>query len=214
MALFNKILPSVFFLLILSSCAGVKTPTANSENNATDLPQNTPTIATSTITPANPTSTITVAPTSIANGTQLSWNEVLFYDSDPANYDAEREDITRISILRNQQDVDQESKWIRSINIQQVRSVDFSTYDVIMIYAGREPETKYRIKIDEIRKKERSIYLVVTIAGAPNGEIRSPSVTSPYLVITLNKSDVPDQATFILISNGKEVDQKTVSTAK
>lgn len=193
MCLSKKLFLCLLLILTLCGCARRNPPTST---------------PTATIPPVVLTQT-TAAVAATYDGTPLLWNDIVYDDYGTTQTDATK-DVRRMTILRDQQDVDRESEWTGTDYIQQIKNIDFSKDIGLVIHLGLAGENRHTIRVAGIVKKDNLIYVDAFFTSVPPGEVRNPVMTSAYLVITLKKSDIPDQAKFILIFNGEKVDEKTM----
>lgn len=167
--------------------------------NAGDSSGNTP-IPTSTFMP-------TIEHTEVS-GYPVQWNELVFYNSGQANYKAtSEEDLPRLSVITSQEEIVTIEKWIRPDHLPLVQSIDYNESLVLIVFSGYRGENKQGIEIDQIRKNDNVVTLSVSFSFPAEGEVRNPLITSPYLIVEIQKMDLPENSSFILIADGTEINQ-------
>ena len=140
-------------------------------------------------------------------GDSVPWNELVFYNIGQTNYKATKEeDQPRLSVIKSQEEIGPVVKWIRPEHLPLIQNVDYDEKLVIIIFSGYRGENKQGIEITQIVKKGNAVTLSVSFTSPTEGEVRNPLVTSPYLILDVKKMDIPENPTFFLIADGKEID--------
>lgn len=157
-----------------------------------------------------PTATITQeASNTDVPGDPVPWRELVIFTDGQANYKSTRdEDQSRLSIISRQEDIDMIANWIRPDHLALVQNVDYNESLVVIIFSGYRGQTGYGIDVHQIVKNGNVVTLSVSFTEPPEGEPRGQIITSPYLIVEIQKNVLPKDAIFILIANGKEIDQK------
>jgi hypothetical protein len=143
-------------------------------------------------------------------GDPVLWYELVFYNSAQVNYKATKEkDRPRLSVITNQKEIASVEKWIRPEHLPLVKNVDYNQFWVAIVFSGYRGENKQGIEINQIVKNSNEVTLSVSFTSPAEGEIRNPIVTSPYLILEIQRMDLPENPDFILVADGKEVDRIT-----
>jgi hypothetical protein len=190
-----KIAKLLYFLVVGSFFFSGCMPKAGDSSSATPIPTNTFVPKTEhTKLPGNP----------------VPWHELVFYNTGQANYKATREeDRPRLSVITSQEEIGSVEKWLRPEHLPLIQNVDYNESLVLIIFSGYRGENKQGIVINQIVKNGNVVTLSVSFTTPAEGEVRNPLITSPYLILEIQRMDLPENPKFILIADGKEIDQVT-----
>ena len=183
------------FLVISSIFFSGCTPKVGNSRGATPIPTNT----------LVPKTEHTELP-----GEPVEWHELVFYNTGQANYKATgEEDQPRLSVITSQEEIGSVEKWVRPEHLPLIQNGDFNESLVLIIFSGYRGENKQGIVINQIVKNDNIVTLSVSFTTPAEGVARNPLITSPYLILEIQKMDLPENPKFVLIANGKEIDQAT-----
>lgn len=186
-----KIAKLLYFLVVGSFFFSGCTLKAGDSSSATPIPTNT----------FVPKTEHTELP-----GDPVPWHELVFYNSVQTNYKAPREeDQPRLSVITNQEGIASVGKWIQPEHLPIIQNVDYHQSLVLIIFSGYRGTNMQGIVINQIVKNDSNVTLSVTFTRPAEGEVRNPVVTSPYLVLEMQRTSLPENPNFILIANGKEI---------
>lgn len=190
-----KIAKLLYFLVISSFCFSGCTLNAGDSSSATPIPTNT----------FVPKTEITELP-----GDPVAWNELVFYNAARANNKATKEeDWPRLSVIANQEEITPIEKWIKPEHLPLIQNVDYHESLVLIIFSGYHGEYPQGIEINQIVKNGNEVTVSVSFTTPAEGEPRGQILTSPYLILEIQRIALPQNPKFILIANGKEIDQIT-----
>lgn len=141
-------------------------------------------------------------------GEPVPWDHIIFYDSAKTNYEATKEeDKPRLSVITRQDEIISVEKWIRPEHLPLIRGVDYNDALVLVIFSGVRGQTDHGIEINQIVKNGNEVTLSVTFTTPAEGEAHGQIITSPYLILEIQRMNLPENPKFILIADGKEIDR-------
>jgi len=141
-------------------------------------------------------------------GDPVPWDTIAFYDDAQTNYKATREeDRPRLSVITHQEEIGSVKAWIRDEHLPLIQNVDYNQFIVLIIFSGYRYENEQGIEINKIAKNGNEVTLLVSFTEPAEGVARGQIITSPYLILEIYRSDLPENPDFVLIANGKEIDR-------
>lgn len=91
-----------------------------------------------------------------------------------------------------------------------VANVDLSAYLILIVYQGEKDTTGYSVEVTDIERNKDAVLVYANFHEPAPGEVKGETVTSPYCVLKLKKTeDLKGSLTFVLIANGEEVTRQT-----
>ena len=141
---------------------------------------------------------------------RLVWEKIADDWGASSNY-RYREDEPRLVVIANRASVSSLQGQLRLDHLEMVASVDFSAYLVLIVYQGEKYTTGYSVEVTDIEHNKDAILIYANFHEPAPGEVKGETVTSPYCVLKLKKTDdLEGSFTFVLIANGEEVARQTL----
>jgi hypothetical protein len=141
-------------------------------------------------------------------GDPVPWNELAFFNFGRANNEATKEeDQPRLSVISNQKEITFIKKWIMPEHLHLIQNVDYNEAVVLIIFSGYRGEYPLGIAINQIMKNGNVVTLSVSFTAPAEGEPRGQIITSPYLILEIQRMNLPENPKYILVANGKEIDR-------
>lgn len=144
-----------------------------------------------------------------SQGDHLVWNKITDDWGAPGSY-RYRKDEPRLIVITDQASVSLIQGQLRPDHLEMVADVDFSTYLVLIVYQGEKYTTGYSVEVTDIERNKDTILIHADFHEPAPGEVRGETVTSPYCVLKVKKTEnLKNSFVFVLIANGEEVTRQT-----
>ena len=182
-------------LLVLLAVSSVTYSGCNMPRS--EVSPNSPLVPNATFTPATEQTGIP--------GEQLYWITIAYSSYGKVNYPTTEEDKPRLSFLKSQDEITTIENWILPEDLAPIQHVNYNDKVVLIIFSGIHGTNRHGILIDQIVKNGKEIIVSITFTEPPEGEPAGAILTSPYLVLEIYKMDLPENPSFVLLGNGKEV---------
>lgn len=139
-------------------------------------------------------------------GDPVLWYQLAFFNTGQANGKATKEeDRPRVAVINSPEEISSIQKWIRTEHLPLIQNVDFKQFAVLVVFAGWQPDRDHDILVNHIVRNGNEVTVSVAFTELAPGEVHAPAVTSPYLVLEIQKSDLPSDPKYILFADRKEV---------
>ncbi len=138
----------------------------------------------------------------------LAWEKLTDQVSGKSDYSYE--DVPRLKVITSSSDVQSLSGQVYPEVLEQIHTVNFSTFFVIAVFQGQQYTTGYSVEVTDIELKEGTVFVYANFNEPSPGEVVGETLTSPYYILKVRKiEDLKGSLTFVLIANGEEVTRQT-----
>lgn len=138
----------------------------------------------------------------------LTWKKITDQVSGKSDYSYE--DVPRLKVITSPSDAQSLNGQVYPEVLEQVQSVDFSTFFVMAVFQGQQDTTGYSVEVTDVELRDGTVFVYANFNEPSPGNVVGETLTSPYYILKVQKTEgIKGSFIFVLIADGEEVFRQT-----